>query len=406
MKFETYILPNGIKIIHQQNPSQVAHCGIIINAGSRDELQNQHGIAHFIEHSVFKGTNKRKAYHVISRLEDIGAEIDAFTTKENICVYASFLQNYYERTIELLSDIIFNSTFPDKEINNEKEVIIEEINSYQDNPAELIFDDFEKQIFNGHPLSRDILGNPKLLKEFTKVDIQNFIEKNFNTDQIVLCSVGNINFSKFIKLAEKYFSKLPINLRTVKRLQFNNYKASEQIVEKKTHQTHCIVGNIAYNMRDNKKMSLELLNDLLAGSGLSSRLNMALREKKGLVYTVESFFAPYIDTGIAGIYFGTYNGNLNKSLSIIKKELFKLRNNKLGIMQLHRAKLKLIGSVAIASESKSSLMLAAAKGFLQLNKVKTINDIIEEIQNITAEQILTTANEIYDFDNMSSLIFE
>ena len=406
MKFDTQILPNGIKIIHQQNQTNVAHCGIIINTGSRDERESQHGIAHFIEHAVFKGTKKRKAHHVIRRLEDVGAEIEAFTTKENICVYASFLENYYERTIELFSDIIFNSTFPKKELENEKEVIIEEINSYKDNPAELIFDDFEKQIFNGHPLARDILGEPKLLKNFAKEDIQSFIKHNFNTDQIVLCSVGNINFSKFVKLAEKYFSKIPKNLRTDKRVQFNNYKASNHIVNKETYQTHCIVGNIAYNMKDKNKMALELLNDLLAGPGLSSRLNVALREKKGLVYTVESYYTPYIDTGISGIYFGTYNGNLNKSLNIIKKELLKIRNNKLGVMQLHRAKLKLMGSVAIASESKSNLMLAAGKGFLQLNKIKTINEIIESIQNITAEQLITTANEIYDFDNMSSLIYE
>lgn len=406
MKFETHILPNGIKIIHQQNQSKVAHCGIILNAGSRDEDETQQGIAHLIEHAVFKGTKKRKAYHVISRLEDVGAEIDAFTTKENLCVYASFLQNYYERTIELFSDIIFNSSFPEKELNNEKEVIIEEINSYKDNPAELIFDDFDKQIFNKHPLSRDILGEPKMLKKFTKKDIQDFIKQNFNTDQIVLCSVGNINFSKVVKLSEKYFSKIPINTRTVKRKQFNNYKASNCLIKKNTYQTHCIVGNIAYSMRDKNKMSLELLNDLLAGPGLSSRLNLALREKKGLVYTVESFYTTYIDTGVSGIYFGTYNGNLNNSLTIIKKELLKLRNNKLGTMQLHRAKLKLIGSVAIASENKPNVMLAVGKGFLQLNNVKTINEIIESIQNITAEQLLTTANEIYNFDNMSSLIFE
>ncbi len=406
MKFDTHILPNGIKIIHQQSQSQVAHCGIIINAGSRDELETQHGIAHFIEHAVFKGTKKRKAYHVISRLENVGAEIDAFTTKENTCVYASFLYNYYERTIELVSDIIFNSTFPEKELNNEKEVIIEEINSYRDNPAELIFDDFEKQIFNGHPLSRDILGTPELLKKFTKKDIQSFINQNYSTNQIILCSVGNIKFSRLVNLTDKYFSKIPINISNSKRLQFNNYKVSGLVVKKKTHQTHCIIGNIAYKEEHKNKMTLELLNNLLAGSGLSSRLNVALREKKGLVYTVESFYTPYVDTGVSGIYFGTYNGNLNKSLNIIKKELFNIRNNKLGTLQLHRAKLKLIGSIAIASENKSDLILAVAKSFLQFNKIKTLDDIYSEIQNITAQQLLSTANEIYDFDNLSSLTYE
>ena len=406
MKFDTHILPNGIKIIHQQSQSQVAHCGIIINAGSRDELETQHGIAHFIEHAVFKGTKKRKAYHVISRLEDVGAEIDAFTTKENTCVYASFLYNYYERTIELISDIAFNSTFPEKELNNEKEVIIEEINSYRDNPAELIFDDFEKQIFNGHSLSRDILGTPELLKKFTKKDIQNFISQNYNTDQIVLCSVGNIPFPKLVNLANKYFSKISININNNKRTQFNNYKVSKLVVKKNTHQTHCIIGNIAYKEEHKNKMTLELLNNLLAGSGLSSRLNIALREKKGLVYTVESFYTPYVDTGVSGIYFGTYNGNLNKSLNIIKKELFKIRSNKLGTLQLHRAKRKLIGSIAIASENKSDLILAVAKSFLQFNKIKTLDDIYDEIQNITAQQLLSAANEIYDFDNLSILTYE
>ena len=406
MNFETFILPNGIKIIHQQSQSQVAYCGIIINVGSRDELETQQGMAHFIEHTVFKGTKKRKAHNVISRLEDVGAEIDAFTTKENTCVYASFLHNYYERTIELISDIIFNSTFPEKEINKEKDVIIEEINSYRDNPEELIFDDFEKQVFNGHPLSRDILGTPESLKTFTKKDIDGFINENYNTDEIILCSVGNIQFSKLISLAERYFSMVPINMRNKKRIQFNSYKASEQVVKKNTHQTHCIIGNVAYQEEHKNKMALELLNNLLAGTGLSSRLNVALREKRGLVYTVEAFYTPYVDTGISGIYFGTYNGNLNKSLNIIKKELLKLRNTKLGTLQLYRAKLKLIGAIAIAAENKSSLMFAAGKSFLQFNKTKTLNDINDEIRQITSEQLLTIANEIYDFNNLSSLIYE
>lgn len=255
---QTYQFKNGIRLIHCEKKSIVGYLGIIVNAGSRDEAKDEQGIAHFIEHSIFKGTKKRRAYHVLSRIEDVGGEINAYTTKEETAIYASFLTDYYERASELLSDILFNSVFPEKELEREKEVVLEEINSFKDSPAELIFDEFEELIYDGHPIARNILGTPEALKTFNRKKILSFINENYNTDQIVISSVGDIPFQKLISLAEKYFGGTQPNFRTSERVKFDNYTPGTREEKMDTFQAHCVLGNIAFDNNHPQRISLVL----------------------------------------------------------------------------------------------------------------------------------------------------
>ena len=406
MEYYSKTLDNGIRIIHKPVKSLVGHCAIMINAGSRDEKENEHGIAHFIEHVIFKGTQKRKAYHILSRLDDVGGELNAYTTKEETCIYASFLIQDFERAVELLNDITFNSVFPEKELEKEKEVIIDEINSYKDNPSELIFDEFEEVIFGDDPMGRNILGTPKLLKSFKKEDILNFIKNNYHTDQIVFCSVGNISEKKIDKIARKYFSQIPENRRENKRKEFTDYKPETKTVDKDTWQSHVMIGNIAYPFQHKDRLGLSLLNNLLGGPGMNSRLNLSLREKNGIAYNIESGYTPYDKTGIFSIYFGTDEENIDRSLNIIHRELKRLREKPLGILQLSKAARQLKGQLAISSDNKENLMLALGKSYMLFNKVDSLETAYKKIDKITSADLQRIANEIFDEKQLSMLIYK
>jgi len=406
MDYESYTLENGIRVIHLDSNSPVGHCGLMINAGSRDEEDHEHGMAHFIEHTIFKGTKKRKAYHILSRMDDVGGEINAYTSKEETAIHTSFLKNDYERALELISDITFNSTFPGKEITREKEVIIEEINSYKDDPAELIFDEFEELIFQDQPLGKNILGNPKDLRKFTKKDIESFIARNYHTNEMVLCSVGNISFKKFKRLSEKYFGHIPANPRIKARTSIGEYKPEVKIIKRKTHQTHCVIGNISFNAHDDKKIAMILLDNLLGGPGLNSRLSLLLREKHGYAYHVESNYSPYSDIGVFSIYFGTDKENFDRCIKLIKKEFLLLQTKKLGSVQLKKAKRQLFGQIAINSEINANLMLAMGKSFLLFNKVDDLKKIKDKIEAITVEDIQEIAKEVLDYEKMSMLVYQ
>ena len=377
MEFEQHQLSNGIRIIHQHSKRAVAHCGLIINVGSRDEKSEQQGLAHFIEHVIFKGTKKRKAFHILSRMEDVGGELNAFTTKEDTCIYSSFMPKYYGRALELLQDIAFNSTFPAKELNKEKAVIIDEINSFKDNPSEQIFDDFEEQIFVDHPIGKNILGTPELVNSFNKASIKEFITCNYHSQQIIICSTGNILFARLIKWVEKYFGHLPNTNKESKRKSFNTYKTTHKIQKHNGFQTHCIIGNIAYAANHPKKTAMVLLNNILGGPGMNSRLNLGIREKYGFTYQIESHYIPYSDLGLFSIYLASDSDKVEKSIKLVKKELQKLREIPLGPQQIKEAKQQLIGQIAIAQESDVNLMLALGKSLLLYNKV----DTFEEVKN-------------------------
>ena len=406
MKIQTHQLANGILLIHHATNSPIAHCGIMINVGARDESTDQQGMAHFIEHALFKGTKKRKAFHILSRLEDVGGELNAYTTKEETWYYASFMKEYYERSIELLSDLILNSTLPKKELEKEKDVIIDEIYSYSDSPIESIFDDYEELIYRGHSIGRNILGTKKTIKSFEPKEVKAFMEKHYNTDQMILSSVGNINFKKLVRYAEKYFGHAPENRRNHNRLEINEYKNYDQLIKKDILQSHCIIGNRAYSAKDPKAKILILLSNLLGGPGMNSRLNLGIREKFGFTYTIESNYTTYDDTGVWGVYFATDPQNLKKTKTLVYKELKKLREKKLGSLQLKKAKQQLIGQHAIAQENNCNLMQSIAKTYNTFGKVESTLEIKNKILNISAKEIQGVAKEIFNEDQLSTITYE
>ncbi len=406
MSYLTHRLSNGIRLIHKPESTHVAHCGIMVDAGSRDESPEEHGIAHFIEHVIFKGTTKRKAFHILSHMENVGGEINAFTGKEDTCVFASFLYPYYERWFDVASDILFHSVFPEKELNKEKEIIMDEINAYLDSPSEQIFDDFDQIIFNSHPLGRGILGTPERIKTFNREMVQNFMKRNYTTEQMVICSVGRIAFDQLVRLAEKFFGSQPQSNRQHNRQVFQTYNPESKQVVRTNHQTHCLLGNQADGLFSSRKTALSLLINILGGPGLNSRLNMSVREKHGFCYNIESNFQPYSDTGMVNIYFGTDPEYTNKTISLIHKELSVLRNKKLGSLQIKRSKNQLVGQLAIAFESNLHDVLFNGKNFLLFDKTDTLEEIQKRIEAVTAGDLLDIANDVFDKNSMSMLIYK
>ena len=405
-EYDYHRLANGIRVIHSQSSTPVAHMGVVINTGSRDELENEHGIAHMIEHVIFKGTRKRKAYNVISCLENVGGEIDAYTTKEETCVYGTFLKDYYGRAMELFADIIFNSTFPDHECEKEKEVIVDEINSYKDSPGDLIFDDFEDLIFSGHTIGRNILGTPESIARYNHTDILRFIGRTYNTDQIAICSVGPVDFKTIVRLAERHFGPIATKKRDFKRIPVNPYTPHLLEVELETHQSHCIFGNRAYPTDHQNRLAFELINNTLGGPGMNCRLNLALREKHGYTYNIESFYTPYSDTGAFGIYFGTDYEKIDRCLNIIRRELRRLREERMGTLQLDRAKKQMIGQLAISTENYSGLMLNLGRSCLIFDTIDPLSEVCDKINKLTSTDLLEVANETLDDKMFSTLIFK
>jgi len=403
--FQTHVLSNGIRLVHLHTDSPVAHCGLMINTGSRDEKPEQHGVAHLLEHMLFKGTQKRKSYQILSRMEDVGGEINAYTTKEETCIHSTFFAQYHERALELIADIAFNSAFPQKEMQKEKEIIYDEINSYKDSPSELIFDEFEEQIFDGNALGRNILGEENKLRSFTRESILNFIKQNYSTEQMVVSSVGNIPFQKLIKLFEKFFGHHPYkNSRRRDGSEFP-YKASKRIIQRGTYQAHCIIGNVAYEFKSEKRLPLHLLNNYLGGPGLNSRLNLILRERKGYTYTIDSLYTTYSDTGNITIYFGSDKASVDKCVHLILKELSAVKEKRMKDLSLVKAKRQILGQIAISSENNENQMLSMAKSMLVFNKVDSLEEISRKIDAITAEEILEVANEIFEEAGLSYLIY-
>jgi len=406
MEYQLFTLNNGIRVIHQQVDSPVAHFGVIVNTGSRDEKAEEQGMAHFIEHTIFKGTRKRKAFQIINRIEDVGGEINAYTTKEETAIYATFLNEYYERTIELISDVVINASFPQKELELEKDVIIDEINSYNDSPSELIFDEFEEMVYDGHPIARNILGTPKTVKLFNRTMIKKFMQRNYHTNEMVICSVGKIDPVVFQRLVTHYFEVMPACIIPCERKQFSGYSPLNREVKKDTFQSHCIIGTESYNLKDERRLPMVLLNNILGGNSMNSRLNMTLRERNGIAYNVEANYTSYTDTGVFMVYFGTDLNNLYKALSLVEHEFAILRDKKMGILQLSKAKKQLIGQLAISNENREDLMLSIGRSCLYFDKVDQLATVIEKIEKITADDIFEVANEMLAKDRLSRLIFQ
>jgi predicted Zn-dependent peptidase len=404
--YQVHTLPNGIRILFKHASSTITHCCFIVNAGSRDELGHQTGLAHFIEHLLFKETERRNTNQILNRLELVGADLNAYTTKEYTCIHASLLNQHLERTVDLFEDILFHSTFPEDEQEKERGVILDEISSYLDQPEEAIQDDFEELLFKGHPIGENILGTPESVAKLNGADIKQFIDANYNTSEMVFAVFGNYDFKKVIKLAEKYFAAVPANDAKKHRIKPGINGKGLTVITKPISQTHCIIGGQAYSSSHQYKNGLLLLNNLLGGMGMSSRLNLEIREKYGIAYTVESNYTALTDTGIFSIYFGTDSEKAEKASKLVHKELKKLREQKLGVLQLHQTKEKFIGQIALAEENRMSLIISMAKSLVDFNCVDTLQQVFDKINAVTAEQLLEISNEIFDNNSMITLLFE
>lgn len=404
--YRVHTLYNGIRLIHKHTDSQVAHLGITIDVGSRDEERQENGMAHFIEHCIFKGTKKRSSSRILSRIDGVGGELNAYTTKEETAVFCTFLSKHYERATELLSDIIFNSVFPDKELDKEKSVIIEEINSYEDSPMELIYDEFESLVFGDTGLGRMILGTEKKVKSFSSSQVMDFIKKNWATNLIVISTVGDIKFEKWVRLIEKFFGYIPPKPINRQRKENYNYIPQHKELNRDTYQAHIMIGCPCYDYTSEKKVAFSLLNNVLGSSAMNSYLNMNVREKYGFTYLIESSYNAYSDSGIFQIYAGTDEQYIDKTLSLIKKGLQRFVDKRLTQSQIHKAKEQLKGQLSIQNDYNREEMLAIGKSLLNYNHVQSLEETFSDIDSISAEDILEVASEIFRIDNLSTIIYK
>lgn len=394
-EFYTYRLSNGIRGIHRRTKSGVARCALAINAGSRDELASEHGIAHFAEHGFFKGTEHRKAHQVNCRLENRGGELNAYTTKEDTTIHATVLREDFRKAAELISDVVFHSTFPDNELNKEREVILDEINTYRDSPMDNIYDTFEDMLFEGSELGHNILGTPRDLRRIDSRAIHRFTERTHTTDQMVFASIGNISERRIVELAEQYFGGYKTTSRQYQRVAPSPYEPFDKSLNRHTHQAHCIIGSRAYGLNEKKRLPFSLLTNILGGPSANSRLNVNVREKQGLTYNIEASYTAYCDCGIAVIYFSSDHENSARCREIIASEIKQLQATRLTTRQLAQAKRQFIAQMAISTEGSENYMLGVGKSLLAHGEVDTLEEVYRKIDAVSASEILETANEVW-----------
>ncbi len=431
MKYNTYILDNGLRIIHLPSDSKVVYCGYQINAGTRNEEPGEEGLAHFCEHVTFKGTERRKAWHILNCLESVGGDLNAYTNKEGTVYYSAILKEHIARVVDLLTDIVFHSVYPQAEIDKEVEVICDEIESYNDSPAELIYDEFENIIFKGSPLGHNILGTAEQVRSFKTEDALRFTRKLYRPDNAIFFAYGDIDFNKLVRLLKKSFLSEERKVKSEettfgdrRESQFNSPEAQAQfniqhstfntqhsfegqtiVMQKNTHQAHVMIGTLAYDVNDSRRMPLYLLNNMLGGPGMNTKLNLALREHNGLVYTVESTMVAYGDTGIWSIYFGCDEHDVKRCLRLVRKELDKFMQKPLSEAQLKAAKKQIKGQVGVACDNRENFALDFGKSFLHYGWEKNVDRLYEQVDEITAEQIQAVAQELFDKDRLTTLIF-
>ena len=403
---EVFQLSNGIRVVYLHASSQVAHLGVTILAGSRFEGENEEGLAHFLEHCIFKGTQKRKAFHILSRLDSVGGELNAFTGKEEICIYASFTKNHVKRASELLADIALNSSFPLKEIQKEKEIVLDEINSYLDSPSDKIFDDFEAHLFKGHTLGNNILGTRDSVTSFGREDLLDYVRRFFTANNIVISFVGDIPSKQIKAMLEEDFKACKQQSYTVPKNDYTGQTPFKIRSKEANVQVHAVLGGLAPSYNQEMRRGMTLLTNILGGPALNSRLNLSIREKYGYSYTIEANYTPYVETGYWSVYFGTDPKYLNKTIDLVYKELKILRDKKLGTLQLSASKEQLKGHLALGLDNNSGLMLGLGKSLLLFNQIDTIEEIYASIDKLTSSELLEVANQYFAEENISELIFE
>ena len=413
MKYNTYTLDNGLRIIHLPSDSKVVYCGYQINAGTRNEEPGEEGLAHFCEHVTFKGTERRKAWHILNCLESVGGDLNAYTNKEGTVYYSAILKEHIARAVDLLSDIVFHSVYPQAEIDKEVEVICDEIESYNDSPAELIYDEFENILFKGSPLGHNILGTAEQVRAFKTEDALRFTQKLYRPDNAIFFAYGDIDFKKLVRLLQRALAddesvvklaeeKLPKNYPSVG----DGIAGQTIVMQKNTHQAHVMIGTRAYDVNDDRRMPLYLLNNMLGGPGMNAKLNLALREHNGLVYTVESTMVAYGDTGTWSIYFGCDEHDVKRCLRLVRKELDKFMQKPLSDAQLKAAKKQIKGQIGVACDNRENFALDFGKSFLHYGWEKNVDRLYEQVDEITAAQIQAVAQELFDKDRLTTLIFK
>ena len=416
MKYNTYTLDNGLRIIHLPSDSKVVYCGYQINAGTRDEEPGEEGLAHFCEHVTFKGTERRKAWHILNCLESVGGDLNAYTNKEGTVYYAAILKEHIARAVDLLSDIVFHSTYPQQEIDKEVEVICDEIESYNDSPAELIYDEFENILFKGNSLGHNILGTAEQVRQFTTEDALRFTRKLYRPDNAVFFAYGDIDFKKLVTLLKRSVGSEELRVKNeefnsreeerMKGEESNSPKGQTIVTEKHTHQAHVMIGTQAYDVHDDRRMPLYLLNNILGGPGMNAKLNLALREHNGLVYTVESTMVAYGDTGTWSIYFGCDEHDVKRCLRLVRKELDKFMEKPLSDAQLRAAKKQIKGQIGVACDNRENFALDFGKSFLHYGWEKNVDRLYEQVDAITTQQMQAVAQELFDEHRLTTLIFK
>lgn len=406
MEYTTHILPNGLRMIHLQSASPVAYCGFAVNAGARDEQPSEHGLAHFVEHMLFKGTGRHRANYILNRMERVGGELNAYTTKEETFVYSIFMREHFERAFDLLVELVFHSAFPEAEMAKETDVIRDEIRSYEDSPSELIFDDFENLLFRGHALGHNILGDEDCLSSFSPESGKSFMRRFYTPGNMVFFSMGDIPFNRIVKWAERLTSGIPASSCRPCRQCPEEVTAESRLFPKDTHQAHVMIGGRAYSLFDDRRVSLFLLNNMLGGPGMNNRLNLSLREHNGLVYNVESNLTSYTDTGVFSVYFGTDPKNRKRAISLVHRELGKFRAAKLSEHQLEAAKKQALGQLGVSVDNRESLFLNLGKCFLHYNRFDSMDDIFRQIREVSAESIRQAADELFRPDRLFTLMYD
>ena len=409
-KYNTYTLKNGLRLIHLPSDSEVVYCGYQVAAGARDELPGEEGMAHFCEHMTFKGTARRNALQIINAIEGLGGELNAFTNKEDTCFYAAISKEHFPQAVDVLTDIVFHSEYPQHEIDKEVEVICDEIESYNDSPAELIYDEFENILFEGHPLGHNILGNAKQLHTYTTGDALRFVRRNYRPDNAVFFVYGDIDFKRLVKLLEKESGAQvhePVQNHATCAPDYCAPDSGETITrELNTHQTHVMTGCRAYDYTDPRRLTLYLLNNILGGPGMNARLNISLRERHGLVYTVESSMASYGDCGVWCVYFGCDHHDVRKCCHLVRKELDRVMQKPLSASQLSAAKRQLKGQIAIACDNREQFALDFGRSFLHHGIERNLELLYQRIDAITAKEIQEVANELFATEKLTTLIFK
>lgn len=406
MEGKIFELANGLRVVYKYIPyTRTVHCGYIVNSGSRDDLEGEMGMAHFIEHMIFKGTAKRKTFHVLNYLESVGGDVNAYTSKEKTCLYASMVSEYFERATELLTDILFNSTFPEKEIVKEKQVISEEIDMYRNAPDEAIFEDFDELIFPKHSLGYPILGTKSSIKAFTQDSVRNHIKRTFTQDQVVFSIVGNVREKEVQKIIQKYLNPLSIPSGSPKRNMPQLPQLDRQKVPISQDQAHEIIGGRAYAMRKDNYVPFLVLNNLLGGPAMNCRLNLNIREKFGLTYSISSFYSPYLDAGLWGIYYACEHQNLGRIRKLVQKEMNSLCDQPLGVLRLNQAKKQLAGQFTLGYENLLNQMLSMAKDVLDFGTLTPFSDYLKAIEEVTAKEIQDSAQEVFRENPLSTITY-